>query len=306
MLLAILVIYFEVGSTDYQVLAVADISETRQRILWLGFFLSFAVKVPMIPFHIWLPYAHTESPTSGSVILAGILLKMAGYGFLRVSLGLLPEASSYFTPLVYTLAVISIIYASFTTLRQIDLKTIVAYSSIGHMGIIVMGIFSNTIQGIEGSIILMLAHGVVSPALFLLVGVLYDRYHTRVLKYYRGLTLYMPVWSTLFFLFTLGNIAVPLSANFVGEFMCFVGAYQENPVLTVLAGLGMILSAGYGIWLYNRTAFGSSSKYITPLGDINRREFMTLLPLLVVMFVMGLFPNIFLEPMHLAVSNLLN
>ncbi|KAG2195738.1 hypothetical protein INT47_004842 [Mucor saturninus] len=305
MLLAILVIYFEVGSTDYQVLAVADISETRQRILWLGFFLSFAVKVPMIPFHIWLPEAHVEASLAGSIILAGILLKLAGYGFLRYSIGILPDASAFFTPLVYSLAVISIIYSSFTTLRQIDLKKIIAYSSVGHMNITLLGLFSNTIQGIEGSLILMLAHGVVSPALFICVVILYDRYHTRLLKYYRGLTQHMPVWSVMFFLFTLGNIAVPLSANFVGEFMTFTGAYQQNPVLTVLGGLGMILSAAYGIWLYNRTAFGAQSRYLAPLGDINRREFMTLLPLLVLMFVMGLFPNLFLEPMHLAVSNLL-
>ncbi|KAI9309811.1 NADH dehydrogenase subunit 4 [Dichotomocladium elegans] len=305
MLLAILVIYFEVGSTDYQVLAVADISETRQRILWLGFFLSFAVKVPMIPFHIWLPEAHVEASLAGSIILAGILLKLAGYGFLRYSIGILPDASVFFTPLVYSLAVISIIYSSFTTLRQIDLKKIIAYSSVGHMNITLLGLFSNTIQGIEGSLILMLAHGVVSPALFICVVILYDRYHTRLLKYYRGLTLHMPVWSIMFFFFTLGNIAVPLSANFVGEFMTFTGAYQQNPVLTVLGALAMILSAGYGIWLYNRTAFGAQSRYLVPLGDMNRREFMTLLPLLILMFVMGVFPNIFLEPMHLAVSNLL-
>jgi NADH-ubiquinone oxidoreductase chain 4 len=305
MLLAILVIYFEVGSTDYQVLAVADISETRQKILWLAFFLSFAVKVPMIPFHIWLPEAHVEASLAGSIILAGILLKLAGYGFLRYSIGILPDASEFFTPLVYSLAVISIIYSSFTTLRQIDLKKIIAYSSVGHMNITLLGLFSNTIQGIEGSLILMLAHGVVSPALFICVVILYDRYHTRLLKYYRGLTQHMPVWSIMFFLFTLGNIAVPLSANFVGEFMTFAGAYQQNPVLTVFGALGMILSAAYGIWLYNRTAFGAQSRYLAPLGDINRREFMTLLPLLILMFVMGLFPNIFLEPMHLAVSNLL-
>jgi NADH-ubiquinone oxidoreductase chain 4 len=305
MLLAILVIYFEVGSTDYQVLAVADISETRQKILWLAFFLSFAVKVPMIPFHIWLPEAHVEASLAGSIILAGILLKLAGYGFLRYSIGILPDASEFFTPLIYSLAVISIIYSSFTTLRQIDLKKIIAYSSVGHMNITLLGLFSNTIQGIEGSLILMLAHGVVSPALFICVVILYDRYHTRLLKYYRGLTQHMPVWSIMFFLFTLGNIAVPLSANFVGEFMTLVGAYQQNPVLTVFGALGMILSAAYGIWLYNRTAFGAQSRYLAPLGDINRREFMTLLPLLILMFVMGLFPNIFLEPMHLAVSNLL-
>jgi len=305
MLLAILVIYFEVGSTDYQVLAVADISETRQKILWLAFFLSFAVKVPMIPFHIWLPEAHVEASLAGSIILAGILLKLAGYGFLRYSIGILPDASEFFTPLVYSLAVISIIYSSFTTLRQIDLKKIIAYSSVGHMNITLLGLFSNTIQGIEGSLILMLAHGVVSPALFICVVILYDRYHTRLLKYYRGLTQTMPVWSIMFFLFTLGNIATPLSANFVGEFMTFAGAYQQNPVLTVFGALGMILSAAYGIWLYNRAAFGAQSRYLVPQGDINRREFMTLLPLLVLMFVMGIYPNIFLEPMHLAVSNLL-
>nr|YP_010480811.1 NADH dehydrogenase subunit 4 [Gongronella sp. w5]UVN15635.1 NADH dehydrogenase subunit 4 [Gongronella sp. w5] len=305
MLLAILVIYFEVGSTDYQVLAVADISETRQKILWLAFFLSFAVKVPMIPFHIWLPEAHVEASLAGSIILAGILLKLAGYGFLRYSIGILPDASEFFTPLVYSLAVISIIYSSFTTLRQIDLKKIIAYSSVGHMNITLLGLFSNTIQGIEGSLILMLAHGVVSPALFICVVILYDRYHTRLLKYYRGLTQNMPVWSIMFFLFTLGNIATPLSANFVGEFMTFAGAYQQNPVLTVFGALGMILSAAYGIWLYNRAAFGAQSRYLVPQGDINRREFMTLLPLLVLMFVMGIYPNIFLEPMHLAVSNLL-
>jgi NADH-ubiquinone oxidoreductase chain 4 len=305
MLLAILVIYFEVGSTDYQVLAVADISETRQRILWLGFFLSFAVKVPMIPFHIWLPEAHVEASLAGSIILAGILLKLAGYGFLRYSIGVFPDASVFFTPLVYSLSVISIIYSSFTTLRQIDLKKIIAYSSVGHMNIVNLGIFSNTIQGIEGSMILMLAHGIVSPALFISVVILYDRYHTRLLKYYRGMTQYMPVWSVLFFLFTLGNIAVPLTSNFVGEFMTFAGAFQQNPILTIFGALGMILSAGYAIWLYNRVAFGSYSVYLKSAGDLNRREFMLLLPFLVLMILMGIYPNIFLEPMHLAVSNLL-
>lgn len=305
MLLAILVLYFEVGSTDYQVLAVAELSESRQPLLWLGFFLSFAVKVPMVPLHIWLPEAHVEAPTSGSVILAGVLLKLAGYGFLRYSIGLLPDASIYFTPLVYSLSVISIIYSSFTTLRQIDLKKIIAYSSIGHMGIVNLGIFSNTIQGIEGAIMLMLAHGVVSPALFLCVGVLYDRYHTRLLKYYRGVVIFMPLYIVLFFLFTLANIAVPLSANFIGEFMTFAGAFQRNPVLTILGALGMILSAGYGIWLFNRISFGSESLYLTRAGDLNRREFMMLLPLLFLVLLMGIYPNIFLNILHLSVSNLL-
>ena len=298
-------LFSTLGSTLYPLLADHPFSLTEETYLALAFFITFATKIPMVPFHIWLPEAHVEASLAGSIILAGILLKLAGYGFLRYSIGVLPDASLFFTPLVYSLSVISIIYSSFTTLRQIDLKKIIAYSSVGHMNIVNLGIFSNTIQGIGGSMILMLAHGIVSPALFISVVILYDRYHTRLLKYYRGMTQYMPVWSVLFFLFTLGNIAVPLTSNFVGEFMTFAGAFQQNPILTIFGALGMILSAGYAIWLYNRVAFGSYSVYLKSAGDLNRREFMLLLPFLVLMFLMGIYPNIFLEPMHLAVSNLL-
>jgi NADH-ubiquinone oxidoreductase chain 4 len=306
MLLAVLVLYFSAGSSDYIVLATADLTETRQRAVWLGIFLAFAVKVPILPFYVWLPYAHTEAPIGGSIILAGILLKLAGYGFLRFSIGILPDASAYFTPLVYALSVISIIYSSFTTLRQFDLKSIVAYSSIGHINVVNLGIFSNTIQGIEGSILLMLAHGIVSPALFICVTILYDRHHTRVLKYYRGMVLNMPVYTVFFFVFTLANIATPLSANFVGEFMTFTGGFQQNPVLTILGALSIVLSAAYSIWLFNRVSFGASSVYLTPVGDINRREFMLLLPLLFLTLLIGIFPNFLLEPLHLSVSNLLH
>jgi len=305
MLLAILIIYFTIGSTDYQVLSVVELSPTRQKLLWLGFFLSFAVKVPILPFHIWLPYAHTEAPLAGSIILAGVLLKLAGYGFLRYSIGILPEASQFFTPLIFSLSVISIIYSSLTTLRQVDLKTIIAYSSIGHIGIVNLGIFSQTLQGIEGAIILILAHGIVSPALFILVGILYDKYHTRLLKYYKGMVHVIPVYSVIFFIFTLGNIATPLTANFLGEFMCFLAAFSRNPILTVFGALGIILSAGYALWLFNRVTFGSFSKYLKSQGDLSRREYYILLPLLILILLIGIIPNIFLDPMHLAVSNLL-
>lgn len=305
MLLGILVMYFQIGTTDYQVLATVDLSIPRQRILWLAFFLSFAVKTPLVPVHIWLPYAHTEAPVAGSVILAGILLKLAGYGFLRYSIPLFPDASNYFTPLVFAVCTISIIYASFTTLRQIDMKTIIAYSSVGHMGVIVMGIFSNTIQGIEGSILLMIAHGLISPALFICSSVLYDRYHTRLIKYYRGLVQFMPLFSVFFFLSILGNIAVPLSANFVGEFLSFAGAFQRNPIITLFGASGIVIAAAYSIWLCNRLCFGAQSMYLKPLGDLYRREFMLLLPLLFLTLLFGILPNLILDPLHISVSNLL-
>lgn len=305
MLLAVLVLYFSVGSTDYQVLATADLTETRQRLLWLGLFLSFAVKVPMVPFHVWLPYAHVEAPVGGSILLAGVLLKLAGYGFLRFSIPILPEASLYFTPLVYALSVISIVYTCFTTLRSVDLKAIVAYSSIGHINVVNLGIFSNTIPGIEGSIFLIIAHGIVSPALFICVGVLYDRYHTRVIKYYRGITQHMPVFTLFFFIFILANMATPLSANFIGEFLTFTGSFMHNPILTSLGATSIVLSAAYSIWLFNRVSFGSFSIYLKPIGDLTRREFMLILPLLFLTLLFGIYPNLILDTLHVAVSNLI-
>jgi NADH-ubiquinone oxidoreductase chain 4 len=305
MLLAILLLFSHAGSTDLQVLFLSDLSESRQKILWLAIFFAFIVKTPLVPVHIWLPLAHTASPLAGSIVLAAIMLKLASYGMLRVLLGILPEASNYFTPLVYAICVVSIIYTSFVTLRQHDIKTIIAYSSIGHMAIVTLGIFSNTIQGIEGSIMLGLAHGIVSPALFICATILYDKYHTRLVKYYRGLVTEMPLFVLLFFVFISANMAVPLSANFVGEFMSLAGAFERNPVLTAFAALSIILSAAYSIWLFNRIAFGASSVYITPSGDLNRREFMTLLPLLVLVFILGICPNIFLDLLHCSVSNLL-
>jgi len=305
MLFAILIMYSAIGSTDFQILSLTEISKVRQNILWLGIFLSLAVKTPMIPFHLWLPEAHVEAPVGGSVILAGVLLKLATYGFLRVCLPILPEASYYFTPLIYTMATVGIIYSSFTTLRQIDLKKIIAYSSIGHMSIGLLGIFSNTIQGIEGAILLSIAHGIVSPALFICVGILYDRYHTRLIKYYRGLVISMPLFAIFFFIFTLANMATPLTANFIGEFLTFTGSFQKNSILTAISATSMVLVAGYSIWLYNRICFGNESMYLIKAKDLTRREVFLLLPLVFLTFLLGIYPNIILDLIHYSSSTLL-
>lgn len=239
-------------------------------------------------------------------MLAGVILKLSTYGYMRIILQFLPDASYYFSPLVQTIAVISIIYASLVTLRQTDFKKIVAYSSVAHISVVVLGLFSNTIQGIEGAILLSIAHGLVSPALFFLVGgVLYDRYHTRTIRYYRGITAYIPLFSLFFFLFTISNAAVPLSANWAGEFLSLTGIFQQNPLVGLIASSGIVLSAAYSIWLYNRIAFGAWSKYIKYTLDLNRREFMILLPLLIGTVVLGIFPNVVLDTIHISVSTLL-
>lgn len=306
MLLAILFIYFQVGTTDLQVLYTSTFSEKRQILLWLGFFISFAVKVPMIPVHIWLPEAHVEAPTAGSVILAGILLKLGTYGFLRFSIPLFPIASCYFTPLIYTLSIIGIVYASFTTLRQVDLKKIIAYSSVAHMGFVTLGLFSLNTQGIEGSILLMLSHGLVASALFLSIGVLYDRFKTRLIKYYGGCVHTMPLFSLFFLIFTLGNLSLPGTSSFVGEFLILTGTFQTNTLITTLAATGMILGGAYSIWLYNRVVFGNTKPhYISHLADLNRREFFLFLPFIIGIFWMGVYPESFLDPMHCSVFNLI-
>lgn len=313
LLLAILLIYYETGTTNFQILQTIHISEERQILLWIAFFASFAVKVPMVPFHIWLPEAHVEAPTAGSVLLAGILLKLGTYGFLRYSLTLFPKGSIYFTPLIYTLSVIAVIYTSLTTLRQIDLKKIIAYSSVAHMGLVTLGLFTANIQGIEGSILIMLSHGFVSSALFLCVGVLYDRYHSRIIKYYNGLAEPMPLFAIIFVFFTLANIAFPGTSSFSGEILTLFGAYKSNITCTTLAATGMVLGAGYSIWLCNRILFGPMPEhnlekadvlYISSYKDITRREFYIFLPLILLTLWMGIYPDPFLEPMHISVSNI--
>ena len=306
MLLAIMVIYYNVGSTDFTMISLSDISLDSQKLLWLAFFLSFAIKTPLVPFHMWLPRAHAEAPLAGSILLAGLILKLATYGYLRVLINFMPDATSYFSPLVQTIAVVTLIYSSLATVRQVDFKALVAYSSIGHMAVVVLGLFSNTIIGIEGAIALSIAHGVISPAMFILVGgVLYDRFHTRVIRYYRGVTVYMPVFSALFFVTTAFNMAVPLSLNWIGEFMSLAGTFQRSPIVGLLGASSIILSAAYSIYLYNRISYGAYSRYLSYTTDISRREFMLMLPLLLVAVIFGIMPNIILADLHVAVSGLL-
>nr|YP_010042078.1 NADH dehydrogenase subunit 4 [Diplophyllum taxifolium]QPB46132.1 NADH dehydrogenase subunit 4 [Diplophyllum taxifolium] len=305
MLLAILSISFQTGTTDLQILLTTEFSERRQILLWIAFFASFSVKVPMVPVHIWLPEAHVEAPTAGSVILAGILLKLGTYGFLRFSIPMFPEATLYFTPFIYALSVIAIIYTSLTTIRQIDLKKIIAYSSVAHMNFVTIGMFSLNIQGIEGSILLMSSHGLVSSALFLCVGALYDRHKTRIVKYYGGLVSTMPIFSTIFSSSTLANMSLPGTSSFIGEFLILVGAFQRNSLVATLAALGMILGAAYSLWLYNRVVFGNfKPNFLLKFSDLNRREVLIFLPFIAGVIWMGVYPEVFLECMHTSVSNL--
>lgn len=305
MLLAILFIFFQTGTTDLQILLTTEFSERRQILLWIAFFASFSVKVPMVPVHIWLPEAHVEAPTAGSVILAGILSKLGTYGFLRFSIPMFPEATLYFTPFIYALSVIAIIYTSLTTIRQIDLKKIIAYSPVAHMNFVTIGMFSLNIQGIEGSILLMLSHGLVSSALFLCVGAPYDRHKTRIVKYYGGLVSTMPIFSTISLFFTLANMSLPGTSSFIGEFLILVGAFQRNSLVAALAALGMILGAAYSLWLYNRVVFGNfKPNFLLKFSDLNRREVLIFLPFIAGVIWMGVYPEVFPECMHTSVSNL--
>jgi NADH-ubiquinone oxidoreductase chain 4 len=306
MLLSILVIYSYLGSTDFQLISLSEISLESQKLLWLGFFIAFAVKTPLYPFVIWLPKAHGDSPLSGSILLAATILKLATYGFLRILINFLPDATNYFSPLVQTIAVISIVYSSLSTIVQQDTKRLIAYSSIAHMGVVVLGLFSNSIQGIEGAILLSIAHGFVSPALFICVGgIIYDRTHTRVIQNIRGLVNYMPVFTILFFVFTLANIGFPLTLNFLGEQLTLFGVWDRSPVVATIAATSIVLSACYAIFLYNRISYGSYHPALQPLKDINRREYYLLLSLLIPTLLLGIFPNVLLDTLHVSVTSLL-
>jgi proton-translocating NADH-quinone oxidoreductase chain M len=306
MLLAILLIYSIAGTTTYTNLLTVHFDESLQKFLWLAFFASFAVKVPMVPVHIWLPEAHVEAPTAGSVILAGVLLKLGSYGLIRFSMPLFPAATIYFTPLVYTMAAIAVIYTSLTAIRQSDMKRIIAYASVAHMNVILVGMFALNMQGLEGAMIQMLSHGLVSSALFLCVGVLYDRHHSRMVRYYSGMAHTMPLFAIVFMFMTMANIALPCTSSFVGEFLILAGTFQVNTTICVLAGTGMILGGAYSLWLYNRIAFGNLKiQAIKQFSDMNRREFMVFLPLTLGTLVMGIYPEIFLDPMHMSIAGLI-
>lgn len=292
----VLLIYSQAGSTSYLLLATEYWSPARQYILWWGLFLAFAVKVPIIPMHLWLPEAHVEASTAGSVLLAGVLLKLGSYGLLRFSLPLFPTACSYYGPFVLCLSIIGLIYASFTTLRQVDFKKLIAYSSIAHISMIILALFTLNDLGMIGGSFLMLAHGVASPALFLLVGALYDRAHTKAFKYLGGAATTMPLFSLFLFLFSLCNIALPLSPNFVGEFLCLSSVFAHNLGAFLGALIAVILSAAYSLWAYARVVHGMpKSTYFESFADLNRREFWTLLPLLMVTIWWGIKPGMVLN-----------
>ena len=306
MLLSILYIYYQVGTTDYEILLTFSFSELEQKFLWFTFFLSFASKVPMVPVHLWLPEAHVEAPTAGSVILAGILLKLGTYGFIRFSLPLFPKASFFFTPLVYTIATVGIIYTSFTAIRQSDFKRIIAYTSIAHMNLVMLGIFSFNTIGIEGALLQSLSHGFVASALFLVIGVVYDRYRTRLIQYYGGLASTMPIYISIFLFFTLANISFPSTSSFVGEFLILVGSFKVNTTITFLGATGVVIGAAYSLWLLNRLAFGNLKvQYTNVFLDVSKKEFIVFLPLIVGTMVVGVYPNIFLNSIHMSVNNLI-
>ncbi|OFW97380.1 MAG: NADH-quinone oxidoreductase subunit M [Alphaproteobacteria bacterium RIFCSPHIGHO2_12_FULL_66_14] len=307
MLLAIIAIYWQAGTTDLPtVMEKLDLPFTWQCWLWLAFFASFAVKVPMWPVHTWLPDAHVEAPTAGSVILAGVLLKMGGYGFLRFSIPLLPEASQYFAPLVFGLSIVAIIYTSLVALVQEDMKKLIAYSSIAHMGFVTIGAFIMNMQSVQGSIFQMLSHGVVSAALFLCVGVVYDRMHTREIAAYGGLVHRMPRYAFTFMFFTLASVGLPGLSGFVGEFLVLVGTFKANTWVALLATTGIILGAAYALWLYRKVIFGELTKdSLKAILDMNRREIAVFLPLVLITLWMGIYPSSFLDPMAPAVDKLI-
>lgn len=307
MLLAILALWFQAGTSSIPALLDLTITPQMQVWLFLAFFAAFAVKVPMWPVHTWLPDAHVEAPTAGSVILAGVLLKMGAYGFLRFSLPLLPQATEWFAPLIFALSVVAVVYTSLVALAQEDMKKLIAYSSVAHMGIVTIGIFTLNQQGISGAIFQMLSHGVVSGALFLCVGVLYDRVHSREIARYGGVAKIMPAYAMVFMLFTMGSIALPGTAGFPGEFLVIVGAWRVNPWVAFGAGLGMILGAGYMLYLYRRVVFSKITREdLKALLDLSPREYLTFAPLILLTLWMGVYPSSFLSFFEASVAALVS
>ncbi len=307
MLAAIIFIYLSMGTTDYTEIYKLKIPQEYQYLLWLAFFSSFAVKTPMWPVHTWLPDAHVEAPTAGSVILAAILLKMAGYGFLRFSLGMFPIASEFFTPLVFTLSIIAIIYTSLVALMQDDMKKLIAYSSVAHMGFVTLGIFTFNKQGIEGSIFQMISHGIISAALFLCVGVLYDRTSSRMIKTFGGVVNYLPNFSLIFIIFVLGALGLPGTTGFIGEFLVLLGAFKINYLVAILASTGVVLCAAYMLWMAKRVIFGkTNNSVISKLKDINFLEGSVLIILCLVSLIFGFYPEPLLNTMDVSVNGIID
>ena len=307
LLIAVISIYWITGTTDMtQLLLWNNIPKEYQYLLWLAFFSSFAVKLPMWPVHTWLPDAHVEAPTAGSVILAAILLKMAGYGFIRFSIGLFPVASDFFTPLIFLLSIIAIVYTSLVALMQEDMKKLIAYSSVAHMGFVTVGIFTLTKQGLEGSIIQMISHGLISAALFLCVGVVYDRVHSRMISSYGGLVHIVPKYAVIFMIFTLAALGLPGTSGFVGEILILIGAFQKNILVAVLASLGVIFAAAYMLWLYKRVIFGKiNNNELKKIYDLNKTEIFILSSLAFLTLFFGFYPEPLLRTVDISVSELI-
>jgi NADH-quinone oxidoreductase subunit M len=306
MLLAIMAMYWQAGTTDIPSLMKFNFPHGMQTWLWLAFFASFAVKMPMWPVHTWLPDAHVEAPTAGSVILAAILLKMGGYGFLRFSVPMFPLASMDLAPLVFAMSVVAIIYTSLVALVQQDMKKLIAYSSVAHMGFVTMGIFALTTQGVAGGIFQMISHGIVSAALFLCVGVVYDRMHTREISAYGGLVNNMPIYALIFLVFTMANVGLPGTSGFVGEFLALIGTFKANIPVATLATTGVILSAGYALWLYRKVVYGALTKpQLKGLSDVGPRELLILAPLVFLTIFFGVYPKPVLDMSAASVAQLL-
>lgn len=306
MFVAIIHLFLTVGTTDYQILYYSKFDFFYEKFYWLAFFLSFAVKVPMLPFHVWLPEAHVEAPTSGSVLLAGVLLKLGSYGMVRFLVPLFPKATIYFTPYVLIICLISVIYASLTAIRQTDLKRIIAYASVAHMNFIVLGIFSLTMQGLEGSIIQMISHGLISSGLFFAIGCLYDRYHTRFIHYYGGLAHTMPLFSIILFIYILANMSIPGSSSFIGELLILAGVFEDNTTTAVFATIGMFLGGVYSLLFYNRICYGNiQNNYLKVYYDLTYREFLIHLILVIGILVIGIYPKIFENCLHESISKIL-
>jgi proton-translocating NADH-quinone oxidoreductase chain M len=302
MFLGLVYINYTKGTLDIELLYVTEFTRNEQILLWLSFFASFSVKIPIVPFHIWLPEAHVEAPTAGSVLLAGILLKLGIYGFIRYSIPLFPIGSIYFLPLIYTIGLISILYSSLVTVRQIDLKKIIAYASIGHMNFVLLGLFSQSIEGLMGSMYIMLSHGFISSGLFTTIGFLYDRHHSRIIYYYRGLTNVMPLFAFFFFILNLANGSFPGTASFIGEFIILFPLLKLNPFIGILTTLSLLFSSLYSIWLINRIIFGSLTIYITKFNDLKLREISILILFTTIIIYFGLFPQLIFDNLMISLS----